>query len=149
MLQKKISQDYIDAMKAKDKARAATLSFLRAQIKNLMIDQRIEEVDDAQVVGVLKKQLKQRQDSVESFEKGGRSELADKERAEIEIIKQYLPEEMSAQDVEAIVDQVIQDVGATSIKDMGKVMKPVLDQTAGRADGKLVSETVKSKLTAL
>ena len=148
-LEKQIDKDYIDAMKAKDAVRSSALSYLRAMVKQVKVDQRLEILDDAGVTTVIKKQIKQRQDSIEQFEKGGRQDLADKEKNEIEIMKKYLPAEMAVDELKAMIDQAVKESGATSVKDMGNVMKVVRDKVAGRADGKLVSDLVKEKLAAL
>ncbi|MBF0569665.1 MAG: GatB/YqeY domain-containing protein [Candidatus Omnitrophica bacterium] len=148
-LEKKIDQDYIQAMKARDTVRSSALSYLRAMVKQVKVDQRLEALDDAGVAAVLKKQIKQRQDSIEQFEKGGRMDLAAKEKAEVELMKSYLPAEMAAEEIKAAIDQAITEAGATSMKDMGNVMKVVRDKVSGRADGKLVSELVKERLAAL
>lgn len=148
-LEKQIDKDYIDAMKAKDTARSSALSYLRAMVKQVKVDQRLETLDDSGVTAVIKKQIKQRQDSIEQFEKGGRQDLADKEKNEIVIMKKYLPQEMSADEIKTFIDQAVQETGAASMKDMGNVMKAVRDKVAGRADGKLVSDLVKEKLAAL
>ncbi len=148
-LEKQIDKDYIQAMKDRDQAKSSALSYLRAMIKQVKVDQRLEALDDAGVSAVLKKQIKQRQDSIEQFEKGGRADLAAKEKAEVELMKVYLPAEMSADEVRSIIEAAIKETGAQSMKDMGNVMKAVRDKVAGRADGKLVSELVKEKLGAL
>lgn len=149
MLSKKLTADYITAMKAKDSFRVSTINFLRAQIKNVMIDRKIDELDDVEVITIIKKQVKQRQDSIEQFTKGGRKDLADKEQSELEILKEYLPEEMSAEQLEPIVNEAIKEVGATSMKEMGLVMKAVAVKVAGKADNKLVSELVRKALGSL
>ena len=148
-LEKQIDKDYIQAMKDRDQQKSSALSYLRAMIKQVKVDQRLEALDDAGVTMVLKKQIKQRQDSIEQFEKGGRLDLAAKEKAEAELMKGYLPAEMSTDDVKRFIDEAIKETGAVSMKDMGNVMKSVRDKVAGRADGKLVSELVKEKLSAL
>lgn len=149
MLEDKINKDYIESMKAKDQARSSALSYLRAMIKQVKVDSRLDSLDDAGVTAVLKKQIKQRQDSIAQFEKGGRADLAVKEQAEIDIMKVYLPQEMGAEEIKAIVEQAVAESGAASMKDMGNVMKLVRDKTANRADGKLVSDIVKEKLSNL
>jgi hypothetical protein len=148
-LEKQIDKDYIQAMKDRDQAKSAALSYLRAMVKQVKVDQRLESLDDPGVTAVLKKQIKQRQDSIEQFEKGGRLDLAAKEKAEVELMKAYLPAEMSAEEIARIIGEAIKETGAQSMKDMGNVMKVVRDKVAGRADGKLVSELVKEKLGAL
>ena len=148
-LEEHINQDYIQAMKAKDSARSAAVNFLRAQIKNVKIDKRVEKVADEDVIAVIKKQVKQRQDSITQFTAGGRQDLAAKEEAELVILKNYLPAEMSAQALSAVVDDVIKTAGASSIKDMGRVMKDVLAKVAGKADSQAVSALVKERLSKI
>jgi uncharacterized protein YqeY len=148
-LEKQIDKDYIQAMKDRDQKKSSALSYLRAMVKQVKVDQRLEALDDAGVTMVLKKQIKQRQDSIEQFEKGGRMDLAAKEKAEVELMKGYLPAEMSMDDVKRFIDEAIKETGAASMKDMGNVMKVVREKVAGRADGKLVSELVKEKLGAI
>ena len=147
MLDQKISQDYVTAMKARDQVRSATLNFLRAQIKNVRIEKREETVSDADVIGVIKKQIKQRQDSIEQYTNGGRQDLADKETAELNILKEYLPKELSEEHIKAIIAETLNESQATSVKDMGKVMKGVMDKLAGNADNKKVSDLVKQALS--
>ncbi|MFP4472476.1 MAG: GatB/YqeY domain-containing protein [Candidatus Omnitrophota bacterium] len=149
MLAKKITQDYIQAMKNKESQRAATLNFLRAQIKNVMIDQRVEELPDTEVISIIKKQVKQRQDSIRQYQDGGREELADKEKAELEILREYLPEEMPDDQLDTIIGEALKETGAQGMKDMGAVMKSALAKTGGRADNKRVSDLVRQKLSQI
>jgi len=149
MLEEQITKDYIQAMKDKDKVKSSTLSFLRAQLKNVVINTKAEKLEDKEVVVVIKKQVKQRQDSIEQFEKGDRGDLADKEKAELAILKSYLPEEMSAEAVKPLVDEAIKESEASGMKDMGKVMKALLPKVAGKADNKLVSEIVRTTLSQM
>ena len=148
-LEDRISQEYIQAMKDKNTLKSSTLSFLRAQIKYVKIEKRVEKVEDADVVAVIKKQIKQRQDSITQFEQGNRQDLADKEKAELVILKEYLPQEMSTDSLRPVVDSVIKQTGAASVKDMGRVMKEVMAKVAGQADNKMVSEIVKEQLSKL
>ena len=147
LLEEKINQDHIAAMKARDKDLSSCLSFLRAQVKNVKVDKRIEQVPDEEVIAVIKKQVKQRQDSIAQFLSGGRPELAAKEESEMKILKGYLPAEMSAEALKAVIEAVIRETGAVSIKDMGKVMKEVLAKIAGGADNQTVGALVKERLT--
>ena len=135
----------------KDKApdRSAAINYLRAMIKQVKVDKRLETVSDDEVIAVIKKQIKQRQDSIEQFEKGGRPELAAREKAEMDIMRAYLPEEMPAEAIRAVVDAVVRETGASSMKDMGGVMKAVREKIGGSADGRLVSELVNEKLASL
>ncbi|MFH1359938.1 MAG: GatB/YqeY domain-containing protein [Candidatus Omnitrophota bacterium] len=149
MLEEKITADYKQAMKDKDTLRSSTLSFLRAQLKNVLIEKKKDKLDDSECLPVLKKLVKQRQEGIEQFEKGGRQDLVEKEKNEMAILKSYLPPEMPKEELKKIVEEAIQEAGATSIKDMGKVMKIVTSKTAGRADGKTVSDLVKQILTQM
>lgn len=147
MLTDKLAADLKASMLAKDAARTSTLRMLKSAIEYHKIEKKQENVTDADVTGVIKKQIKQRQDSIEGFEKGGRTDLADKEKAELAILKSYLPEELSPAQLEEIIQASITEVGATVKADMGKVMKAVQAKTAGRADNRLVSQLISAKLT--
>ncbi|MDP8266164.1 MAG: GatB/YqeY domain-containing protein [Candidatus Aceula meridiana] len=147
MLENQISQDYIQAMKDKNTLKRDTLSFLRAQIKNLGIERKGEDLKDTDVIVVIKKQVKQRQDSISQFEKGGREDLAAKERQELEILKAYLPKELSEDEVRAAIDETVKKLGASSMKDMGAVMKAAVPKLEGRADNKMVSDLVRKALS--
>ncbi len=133
-------------MKDRDVLRSSTVSFLRAQLKNVRIEKRSDHLEDSDVIGVIKKQIKQRQDSIEQYQKGGRNDLADKETAEMAILKNYLPEELSEQALQQFVEQAIRETGAQSMKDMGNVIKAVAVKAQGRADNRVVSELVKKAL---
>jgi hypothetical protein len=147
MLEDKILNDYKEAMKSRDAVKVSTLSFLRSAMKNVGIDKKKDKLEDADVITVVKKQIKQRQDSIEQFKKGNRADLAQKEEKELEILKVYLPKELSADEVGKVVDEAVASTGAAGVKDMGKVMKEVMARTAGCADGKLVSDLVKERLS--
>ncbi len=146
MLEDKILEDYKAAMLAKDKIKSSTLSFLRADFNNYAIDKRKKKLDDSDVIIVIKSQIKKHQDSIEQFKKGNRLELADKEEKELEILKSYLPAQLSEDEIKKIVAEIITAVGETGMKDMGKVMKEVLAKVGDKADNKTVSELVKQKL---
>ncbi len=147
-LQKRIDEDLKDAMRAKDAARLSVLRLLKAALKNATIEKvgADGELNDADAIAVIRKQVKQRQDSIESFEKGGRAELAEKEKAEIVVLNQYLPQAMSAAELQTIVADTIREVGATSRAQMGAVMKALQSKIAGRADGKTLSAEVQKRL---
>jgi len=146
-LEEQINQDYVKAMKERNQERSSCLSFLRAQVKNIKVDKRIEIVPDDEVIAVIKKQVKQRLDSIAQFTSGGRPELAAKEESEMVILKSYLPEQMSDSALKAIIEDVLKATGAQSIKDMGKVMKEVMAKTAGQADNQVVGALVKERLS--
>lgn len=147
MLEEKITNDYKQAMKDKDALKVSTLSFLRSQLKYVLIDKKSNELSDSDVIAVIKKQVKQRQDSIAQFEKGGRADLVGKEKNELEILKSYLPQEMSIDDLKRLIDAAILESGVKSMKEMGAVMKILLPQVGGRADSKQVSDLVKEKLS--
>ncbi|HLR05374.1 MAG TPA: GatB/YqeY domain-containing protein [Pyrinomonadaceae bacterium] len=146
-LSEQIIADLTAAMKAKDAARTSTLRMLKAAIVNRQIEKG-GELDEEELMKLLRSQAKQRRDSVEQFEKGGRQDLADKELAEIAVIEAYLPQAASQEQIDKAVAAAIAETGATSMKEMGAVMKAVMPRLAGKnADGRAVSETVKKKLT--
>ena len=147
-LKGQITEDMKSAMKAGEKDRLKVVRLIRAAIKQIEVDTR-EELDDAAVLAVLTKMVKQRRDSVEQFEKGDREDLAAIERAEIVVLNGYLPEQLSAEALAAMVDEVIQATGAEGIRDMGKVMGQIKAKASGRADMGAVSATVKERLNAL
>jgi uncharacterized protein YqeY len=134
------------AMRAKDAARLSTVRLLLAAIKQREVDERIE-LDDAAVVGVIEKMIKQRRESIVQFEKGARKDLADAEKAEVQVLSAYLPAQMGNAEIEKLVDSVISETGATGAKDMGKVMAALKPRLAGKADMGKVSGLVKTKLS--
>lgn len=146
MLEEKIMEDYKKAMKDKDAAKVSTLSFLRADLKYAAIDKRKDKLEDADVIAVVKKQVKQRQDSIEQFKNGGRQDLAQKETGELEVLKSYLPQQLSEDKIRAIIEEAVKETGACGPQDMGKLMKALLPKLSGGADNKLVSELVKNRL---
>jgi hypothetical protein len=146
MLEEKILSDYKEAMKARDAVKSSVLSFLRADMLNVAVAKKKDKLDDPEVVSVIKKQIKQRQDSIEQFTKGDRLEMAEKEKKELEVLKLYLPPEISADEIKKIIEEAIVSVSACGMKDMGKVMKEVNAKVSGQADGKLVSDLVKERL---
>lgn len=148
-LKQQIISDLTASMKAQDSARTSTLRMVKAGIVNREIEKG-GELDDDELAKLLRSMVKQRKDSVEQFEKGGRPELAAKEQAEIEVIEGYLPQGASAEEIEQAVSAAITETGAASMKDMGKVMKAAQAALAGKnADGRTVSEIVKAKLGAI
>ena len=147
-LQEQITQDYKAAMKSGDATRKTTLSGLRAAFKSAEIDARGtgKEVDEAALQGVIEKEAKKRRESIEEFDKAGRTDLADKERAELEVLQEYLPEPLSEDELRALVEKTVAEVGAQSPKEMGRVMGVLVPQIAGKADGKLASQMVREAL---
>lgn len=144
-LSERLSDDMKQAMKNQDKFKLTTIRMVRASIKNLEIDLK-RPLDDSEVLDILSREIKQRKDSLQEFEKAGRDDLATALRAEIEIISQYLPAQLSEEEIKAIVTQTIQELGASSKAEMGKVMGALLPKVKGRADGKLVNQLVQQFL---
>ncbi len=133
------------AMRAKEKERLATIRLMLAEIKRIEVDERIE-LDDARILAVLDKMLKQRRDSIEQFEKAGRDELAAQERSEMEVIQGFMPAQLDAAEIEQLIAEAITSTGAESMRDMGKVMAVLKPQLQGRADMGAVSAAIKAKL---
>jgi uncharacterized protein YqeY len=146
-LKERITEDMKVAMRASDKERLSTIRMAQAAIKQREVDERIT-LDDAQVVAVLEKMVKQRKESIAQFEQGGRTDLANKERQEIELLRAYLPVPLSAGEIDALIREAIAATGAASVKDMGKVMALVKTRAAGRADMGAVGARVKAALGA-
>ena len=149
-MQQQIMSDVKDAMRAKDSVRLATLRMLTAALKQFSIDrpveQREQELADAEVLQIINKMIKQRKDASEQFIKGGAEDRAAKEQQEIEILSVYLPEQLSTAEVEALVDAVIAEVGASSIRDMGKVMTVAKERAAGQVEPAVLSQHIKQRL---
>jgi len=146
-LKVRISDDMKSAMKAKDTERLAAIRLLMAAIKQKEVDERIE-LDDAAIVVVIDKMLKQRRDSISQYEAAQRQDLADKEKAEMAVLMAYMPQQLSETEIDELVAKAVADSGAGSMQDMGKVMGLLRPQLAGRADMALVSARIKARLTA-
>ena len=140
-----VSNDVKTAMKARDKDRVGALRLILAEFKRVEVDERIE-LDDTRVLAILDKMTKQRKDSLQQYQDAGRDDLADKESFELELIAVYLPAQMDADELAALVSAAIADTGASSMQDMGKVMGILKPQVQGRADMGQVSQLVKSQL---
>lgn len=136
-----------DAMRAKDKVRLSAIRLIQAEFKRIEVDERIE-IDDARALAVLDKMVKQRRDSISQYEAAGRQELADVEIAEIAVIQDFLPAALSDEEISAMIQAAIEQTGATSMADMGKVMGIIKPQIQGRADAGAVSGLVKASLTS-
>lgn len=147
MLEDKLMNDYKEAIKAKDSIKSSALSFLRSQLKYVAIEKRTEKLEDADCIAVIKKSIKQHQDSIDQFTKGNRMDLVEKEQKELDILKSYIPAQMPVEELKKIIEEVIAATGAASMKDMGKVMKEVTANAAGKADSKLISDLVREKLS--
>ena len=141
----KLMADIKDAMKSGNKDLLTVLRTLHAQVKDVTVNQG-KEATDADVATVVAKGIKQRQDAIGQFEPAGRQDLADKEKAEIEILKRYQPQQLTESEIEALVVKAIAETGATTKKEMGKVMAALMPHVKGKADGKLVNQVVQSKL---
>jgi len=141
-LQERVSQEIKAAMLAKAADRLSALRMLKSALGYAQIERKTENLPDAEVVAIVQKEVKKRRDSVEQFEKGGRAELAAKEKEEILVLEAFLPKALSADELEKLVRAAIQELGATSKKDMGPVIKAVQAKAAGSADGKSISTLV-------
>lgn len=134
------------AMKEKNTLVKDTITMARAAVKQIEVDQRIE-MEDSGIIEIIAKQIKQKKSAIEEFEKGGRVDLADQARDEIKILMAYLPEPLTTEELKIIILKAVQETGASSVKDMGKVVSAVMPQVVGRADGKAISDIVKSLLS--
>jgi uncharacterized protein YqeY len=146
-LKEKILDDIKSAMKAKEAERLSAIRMLQSAIKYREIELRPNEMGENDVIGVVKKMAKQRKDSISEFEKAGRQDLVDKEKFELTVLEAYLPQQMSNEQVTKIVEDVIKEQAATTQKQMGGVIKEVMARTGGMADGKMISDLVRSKLS--
>lgn len=147
MLEEKILNDYKTAMKSRDSLKISVLSCLRAEFMNAALAKKKNALDDSEIIGVIKRQVKQHQDSIEQFQNGNRNDLAEKEIKELEILKVYLPPQLSEAELKKIIDELVKSSGASGLKDMGKVMKEVMAQVGTSADNKSVSDLVKARLS--
>ncbi len=146
MLKERITQEMKAAMKGGDKARLGVIRLILAALKQVEVDERTE-LDDNRVIAILDKMVKQRRDSVEQYEKAGRTELADQEKYEISVIQEFLPQPLGEEEIEALIEEAIAATGATSMKEMGKVMGMLKPKLQGRADMGAVSGRIKQKLS--
>lgn len=146
-LKEKLANDMKEAMKAREagKERLSVIRLVRGAIRQIEIDQRVE-LDDEGVLAVISKEVKQRRDSIEEFKKGGREDLVAQNEADVAILMEYLPAQLSEAEVKALVDEAVAAVGAKDPKDMGKVMKELMPKVKGKADGKLVNQLVKAAI---
>jgi len=144
-LKAQISEDMKNAMRAKETARLGTIRLLQAAIKQREVDERIE-LDDVAVIAVIEKMLKQRRDSIAAYESANRMDLADVEKAESAVLQAYLPQQLTEDEIKAILEQVVTESGASGVKDMGKVMAAIKPLMAGKADMGKVSGLIKARL---
>lgn len=145
-LKEQLQKDMVAAMKAKDELRTSVIRLLRGMIRKMEIDQR-KDLDDKDVIGVLTNAAKQRRDAIKAYADGGRDDLVKQEEAELAIITEYLPEAIGQDELEQLIVKVITETGATTMKDIGKVMPKIMQQVKGRADGSQVQAIVRSKLS--
>lgn len=145
-IREQLTNDMKEAMRAKDSLKLEAIRFLQAAIKNREIELRPDPISNDEVMAVVKRMVKQRKESIEQYKAANRQDLVDKEAAELKILETYLPAQMSREQIEAMVTATIAELKATSIKDMGNVMKAVTAKAAGSADNKIVSEVIKAKL---
>ena len=146
-LKEKINEDMKSAMRSKDVALLGTIRLILAAIKQKEVDERIL-VDDNSVISIIEKMLKQRNDSIEAFKKANRNDLVDKEEFEVSVLKNYMPEQMNAEEVEKIIQEVIKKIGASSMKEMGPVMAQAKEILSGKANMAEVSKIIKAKLSS-
>jgi len=145
-LKEKLNDDVKNAMRSGDAARRDTLRHVLAAIKQVEVDTR-KELSDADVAQILTREAKRRRESIDSFDKGGRSDLVAKEQSELQLIESYLPQQMSRAEIETLARQAIADTGATSPAQMGAIMQKLMPQLKGKADGKLVNQVVRELLS--
>ncbi|MDD4957155.1 MAG: GatB/YqeY domain-containing protein [Candidatus Omnitrophica bacterium] len=147
MLEKKIAEELNLSLKSGDKLKLSVCRMIMSEIKNRKIEERTKDhLSDDLTISVIRKMVKQHLESIDQFEKGGRSDLADKEKQELVILEGYLPAQMPEGEVLVVVEDVVRSTGASSVKDMGRVIKEVMARTQGRADGKTVSDMVRKRL---
>lgn len=146
-LKEKINEDMKSAMRSKDAALLGTIRLIQAAIKQKEVDERIL-VDDSSVISIIEKMLKQRNDSIEAFKKANRTDLVEKEEFEVSVLKNYMPEQMNAEEVEKIIQEVIKKIGASSMKEMGPVMAQAKEILSGKANMAEVSKIIKAKLSS-
>jgi uncharacterized protein YqeY len=149
MLKEQISKDYTEALKSRDERKLSALRLLRAEIKKREVSGQKKELTEVEVREAISTLVKQRRESIRLFREGQRQDLVEKEEAELQILQGYLPQPLSQSIIEEIIDQVLVESQATGMKDQGKVMKAVMAQISGRAEGKMVSEIVKQKLSKM
>jgi uncharacterized protein len=145
-LMQRLQADYKEALRARDERKVSTLRLLFSRAKNAAIEQRAEEVDEATLLSLIQKEVKQREDSIAQFEAGGRTDLAAKETAERDILRAYMPAELSDEEIRAVIRRVIAETGAEGKAGIGKVMRPVMAELKGRADGGRVNRLVAEEL---
>ena len=145
-LLKKLQEEMKKAMKSGEKDRLSTIRMLISEIKKVQIDKK-KDLTDEEIIQLLQRYAKQRKEAIQQYKKANREDLVEKEEKELKVVEEFLPEQLSEQEIENIVQETIEEIGASSLKDMGKVMKVVMEKVKGRADGSTVSKIVKQKLS--
>ncbi len=143
---KKLQNEMKEALKNKNKEKLSTIRMLISEIKKVQIDTK-KELNDDEVLSIIQRYAKQRREAIEQYNKAGRDDLVEKEKKELNIVLEFLPKQLTEKEIEEIVDTTIKELNATSMKDMGKVMKTVMEKVKGRAEGSIVSRIVKSRLS--
>ncbi len=141
-----LTSDMKDAMKAGEKERLSTIRLLRGQIKDAAIDKR-DDLNEEEEIAILSNAAKKRRESIKIYSEAGRDDLAGKEQRELDIIQSYLPQQLSPEEIEKIVDEAIEETGAQSMKDMGRLMGAIMPKVKGRADGRQINEMIRQKLS--
>ena len=144
--EEKLENEYKTALKAGDAVKVSTLRMLKAEINNVKLTQSKTEMKEGEIIKIVQRQIKQHKDSIEQFEKGNRPELVEKEKKELAILSKYMPEQLSEEELKKIITDTIKELEATSKKDMGKVIKTVMEKAKGKAEGKTVSQFVSGML---
>lgn len=144
-LKQRLTDELKSAMKNKDQLRKSVITLIRADIKQIEVDKRVELTEE-DIIDIISKQAKQRRDSIEEFGKGGREDLVEEAKQELDVLMEYLPEQLSEEEIEIIIKKVITETGATSMKDMGKIMAAAMPELKGKADGKVVNQIVRKIL---
>lgn len=145
-LEERILEAMKEAMKSNDRARLSTIRMIRSSLKNREIELR-KKLEDEEIIRVIQGMIRKSEEAIEQFHAGGRTDLVEKEKKEIEILKSFLPQPLGQEELIRIIDETIQELKATSLKDLGKVMKSIMPKIGGRADGKLVNQLVKERLS--
>jgi uncharacterized protein YqeY len=145
-LEERLVDEMKQAMKSNDKVRLSTIRMIRAALKNKEIDLR-KKLDDDEILRVIQGMVRKSEESIEQFKAGGRMDLVEKETKEIEVLKSFLPQSLSREEIAKMIDESIQETQASSLKDLGKVMKSVMPKLSGKADGKLINQLVKERLS--
>lgn len=144
-LKERLFTELKDSMRNKDQLRKNVITMIRADIKQIEVDKRIEPTEE-DIIEIISRHAKQRRDSIKEFEKGGRDDLVEQAKQEISVLMEYLPKQLSKEEIEIIVKEVIADIGASSMKDMGKTMAAVMPKLKGKADGNIINQIVKTNL---